>query len=116
MLVYGGANVVTVHADAVQVDSTSNTLGGRFNTREVVDLPMNGPRPGIPADNRNAGRWDRESVPRRRWAAEHSGCAEADLLKRRGLPVDFEPGDRLVQMFGKLGQAANGSGGVPGGD
>jgi hypothetical protein len=29
MLVYGGANV-TVHADAVQVDSTSNTLGGTF--------------------------------------------------------------------------------------
>jgi hypothetical protein len=38
----GGGDVVTVHADAVQVDSTSNTLGGTFQTREVVDLPING--------------------------------------------------------------------------
>src|SRR5262252_985627 len=38
----GTEESVEIRADAVQVDSTSNTLGGTFQTREVVDLPING--------------------------------------------------------------------------
>lgn len=38
----GLADVINVQADSVQVDSTNNTLGGTIQSRDVVDLPING--------------------------------------------------------------------------
>ena len=40
--VSGGSERVEIQANAVQVESTTNTLGGSFSTREVVNLPING--------------------------------------------------------------------------
>jgi hypothetical protein len=42
MEVAGGAESVEIRANAVQVDSTTNTLGGSIGGREVADLPING--------------------------------------------------------------------------
>jgi len=42
MEVSGGSESVEIQANAVQVDSTTNTLGGTISTREVVNLPING--------------------------------------------------------------------------
>lgn len=41
-LTVGRSDVVDVRADAVQVESTNNTLGGKIQSRDVVDLPING--------------------------------------------------------------------------
>lgn len=41
-LAVGRSDVVDVRADAVQVESTNNTLGGTIQARDVVDLPING--------------------------------------------------------------------------
>ncbi|HXG92320.1 MAG TPA: TonB-dependent receptor [Blastocatellia bacterium] len=42
-LVPGGlANVATITASSVQVETTNNTLGGTITTKDVVDLPING--------------------------------------------------------------------------
>ncbi|HEY7543524.1 MAG TPA: TonB-dependent receptor, partial [Blastocatellia bacterium] len=38
----GGSDTVDVRADTVQVESTNNTLGGTIQTKEVVELPING--------------------------------------------------------------------------
>ncbi|HVG18227.1 MAG TPA: TonB-dependent receptor [Blastocatellia bacterium] len=38
----GGSDTITVTANAVQVETTNNTLGGTITTKEVVDLPING--------------------------------------------------------------------------
>ena len=38
----GGSDVVTITANAVQVETTSNTLGGTLSGRDVTDLPING--------------------------------------------------------------------------
>jgi hypothetical protein len=40
--VSGGAETVEIQANAVQVESTTNTLGGTIPGREVADLPING--------------------------------------------------------------------------
>src|SRR6266404_3589996 len=40
--VSGGAQSVDIQANAVQVESTTNTLGGTIAAREVADLPING--------------------------------------------------------------------------
>ena len=40
--VSGGAETVEIQANAVQVESTTNTLGGTIAGREVADLPING--------------------------------------------------------------------------
>jgi hypothetical protein len=42
MQVTGGSESVDIHANAVQVESTTNTLGGTIAAREVADLPING--------------------------------------------------------------------------
>ena len=42
MEVSGGSESVEIKANAVQVESTTNTLGGKISTREVVNLPING--------------------------------------------------------------------------
>ena len=42
MEVAGGTESVEIQANAVQVESTTNTLGGSFANREVVNLPING--------------------------------------------------------------------------
>ena len=42
MLSVGREETVDISADAVQVQTTSNTLGGTIQAREVVDLPING--------------------------------------------------------------------------
>jgi hypothetical protein len=41
-LVVGGSDTVTITANAVQVETTSTTLGGTIVERQVVDLPING--------------------------------------------------------------------------
>ena len=41
-LVVGGTDAVTITASAVQVETTSNTLGGTIAERQVVNLPING--------------------------------------------------------------------------
>ncbi len=38
----GGSDTIDIRADAVQVESTNNTLGGTIQTREVAELPING--------------------------------------------------------------------------
>jgi Carboxypeptidase regulatory-like domain/TonB dependent receptor len=38
----GGSDTVTITANAVQVESTTNTLGGAIAGRDVADLPING--------------------------------------------------------------------------
>src|SRR5215471_12993946 len=38
----GGEESVEIHASAVQVETTDNTLGGTIASKEVVDLPING--------------------------------------------------------------------------
>ncbi len=38
----GGSDTIDIRADAVQVESTTNTLGGTIQTREVAELPING--------------------------------------------------------------------------
>ena len=38
------AEPVTIDADAIQVDTATNTLGKTINGREVLDLPPNGRR------------------------------------------------------------------------
>jgi hypothetical protein len=38
----GGADTVTIVANAVQVETTSNTLGGTISGAAVLDLPING--------------------------------------------------------------------------
>ena len=40
--VTGGSESVDIRANAVQVESTNNTLGGTIPAREVADLPING--------------------------------------------------------------------------
>src|SRR5262245_49454005 len=40
--VSGGSESVEIHANAVQVESTTNTLGGSIAGRDVADLPING--------------------------------------------------------------------------
>src|SRR5262245_13607968 len=40
--VSGGSESVEIQANAIQVESTNNTLGGSIAGREVVDLPING--------------------------------------------------------------------------
>ena len=40
--VSGGSESVEISANAVQVESTTNTLGGTIAAREVADLPING--------------------------------------------------------------------------
>ncbi|MFY9554650.1 MAG: TonB-dependent receptor [Blastocatellia bacterium] len=40
--VEGGSESVDIQANAVQVESTTNTLGGTIAGREVADLPING--------------------------------------------------------------------------
>ncbi len=42
MEVTGGSESIDIQASAVQVDSTTNTLGGSITAREVVSLPVNG--------------------------------------------------------------------------
>ena len=42
MEVIGGSESIEIQANAVQVESTTNTLGGTISTREVVNLPING--------------------------------------------------------------------------
>jgi outer membrane receptor protein involved in Fe transport len=41
-LAVGGTDTITITANAVQVETTSNTLGGTISSREIVDLPING--------------------------------------------------------------------------
>jgi hypothetical protein len=38
----GGSDTIDIRADAVQVESTNNTLGGTLQTKEVAELPING--------------------------------------------------------------------------
>src|ERR1041384_1955317 len=40
--VSGGAETVEISANAVQVETTTNTLGGTIQSKEVADLPING--------------------------------------------------------------------------
>src|SRR5688572_6144802 len=42
MQVTGGSESVDIRANAVQVESTNNSLGGTISAREVADLPING--------------------------------------------------------------------------
>jgi hypothetical protein len=42
LMAAGGAEVVEIRASALQVETTSNTLGGTIAAQEVVDLPING--------------------------------------------------------------------------
>src|SRR5437868_884448 len=41
-LTVGGSEQVTISANAEQVETTSNTLGGTISGRDVTDLPING--------------------------------------------------------------------------
>ena len=42
LTVSGASEAVIVHADVVQADTTSDTLGGTIQSRQIVDLPING--------------------------------------------------------------------------